>query len=1127
MTILRPALVAAACLTACGGASTPVGDKPASQRTYDTDDAEAPARAPEVPPAASLSDAVGSLSPRRAQIADTAAAIVAKIRELETSRDVTCWTSFRQLDNFIASKSYSNFATLTKIAAAKALAHGVWVAASQRAGGAAVTLADVQAVSKVDAALPAAKKDGLAQLPADLEAQHFKDYRTTSEHWRVLLSIAQDELLLADPRVKPLAPDAADELAVVATKLSLALLTESGEIATEARTPYIEADHVKRAFTNLVAKFEIPAVPPVTIEAAQLEAAKPALLVLTRQLIDAKIEALQRFNKASGGLAGELNKISKIPVSEPGAARLREKLGHFADFMARGYEPMRADNYLADGNFADKPQDGLAYIDPTYVENATMQLFPYVMMPNGDVKLRFERRPGTIITADVEPADVVLLDHQMNAVRDTAIHWLVLQDLWAQQPFAMDPFAGEYLSELTSIVGTFWMRRAQTMARAGELPELGPELFEKVQDNRWAMVLPVEEEQRDAWTPARQRAKEVALAPYGAALFADVSAAWGLPGAVAVTVEGAAHAGGAVPDVGAHSGKQVPAQGKDVGAHSGQQVPAQGKDVGAHSGTQVPAQGKDVGAHSGQQVPAQGKDVGAHSGADGAAHAGESGFDIQKVMGSGIAVGDVDGDGDSDLFLAGIGFGRLLLNDIGAGNRRFIDATAAWGITADMVDSHHAMFFDHDGDGDLDLLVVRGRNPSLLYDNQGGKLVDVAATRGLATGPGAHVASAFDYDRDGDLDLYVGYYGSAACNRGACEGRNLPSVDGRNGSPNQLFRLDGERYTEVAAEAGVADEGWTLASGTFDYDGDGDVDLYLANDFGANPLFRNDGNGRFTDVALELGAADRGSGMNVSFSDLDRNGSFDVFVANIDMFSKTIKVVFPQDQSVVNLTDGILRSFQYLSGNKLYLNLVGDDGVRRFEAQEGKWFEPGDRGWGWASVFFDYENDGDEDIYLANGWIPGSPAADQRNQMFVFDDHTFYLTPTAAPEAFEGNSRCAVSLDVDRDGDLDLVVNNFAQPPRLLENIQRGKHAALRLELRGADRNTRAVGAVVEVRSGKTVQRRQITAGLGYLGQDDEVVHVGLGRARTADVTVHWPDGTQSSHPRLATGAVHTISQAR
>jgi hypothetical protein len=146
--------------------------------------------------------------------------------------------------------------------------------------------------------------------------------------------------------------------------------------------------------------------------------------------------------------------------------------------------------------------------------------------------------------------------------------------------------------------------------------------------------------------------------------------------------------------------------------------------------------------------------------------------------------------------------------------------------------------------------------------------------------------------------------------------------------------------------------------------------------------------------------------------------------------------------------------------------------------------------------------------------------------MFVQADRTFYLTPQGAPEAFPGNSRSVVAFDADLDGDLDLAVNNFGQPPRLLENIQATTNSALRIRLRGTGENTRAVGAVIEIRTPKLVQRRQITAGLGYLGQDDEVVHVGLGRSKVADVVVTWPDGKTSEHRKLGAGAVHVLSQS-
>ena len=509
--------------------------------------------------------------------------------------------------------------------------------------------------------------------------------------------------------------------------------------------------------------------------------------------------------------------------------------------------------------------------------------------------------------------------------------------------------------------------------------------------------------------------------------------------------------------------------------------------------------------------------------AEGAAGPGETGFDIQRVMGSGVATGDIDADGDADLFFTGPNLHRLYIND---GKAKFVDATEAWGVTGSGVDGRGTLMVDFDGDGDLDLWVTHSHSDSQLFSNEGGKFMDVVSSLGLKTGRGAHVGSWFDYDGDGDLDLYLGYYGSSECNKGECKGRNLPSLDGRNGTPNQLWRNDGATFTEIGAAAGVADEGWTLAVSAFDYDNDGDLDLYLANDFGANPLLQNDGKGNFVDVAAAVGAADRGSGMNVSFSDLDGSGTFDLFVSNIDMFSKTIKVVFPEDESVVALDDRVQRAFQYLSGNKLY-SVERDEAKQiRFASVEGAWFEPGDRGWGWAAPFFDYEGDGDEDLYLANGWIPGSPANDQKNQMFVREGNTFYMAPPASPEAFAGNSRAVAVLDADGDGDLDLAVAGFEQPPRLLANVQKAGQGFVGLRLRGAGKNTGSIGATVELSAkGLATQRRLVTCGLGYLGQDDGVVRFGIGAARTADVIVTWPDGSTKKVAGLAPGAIHEIAQ--
>ena len=272
--------------------------------------------------------------------------------------------------------------------------------------------------------------------------------------------------------------------------------------------------------------------------------------------------------------------------------------------------------------------------------------------------------------------------------------------------------------------------------------------------------------------------------------------------------------------------------------------------------------------------------------------------------------------------------------------------------------------------------------------------------------------------------------------------------------------------------------------------------------------------------------------MNVSFTDLDGDGAFDVYVSNIDMFSKTVKVVFPQDESVVDLDARTLRAFSYLSGNKLYRNAVDDAGQRRFESVEGQYFEPGDRGWGWAAPFEDFDGDGDEDMMLSNGWIPGSPADAQHNQLFVRDADTFYQVPQegaaatgahAGAAAFAGNSRALLTLDADGDLDPDVVATGYGEAPKLLLNQQRGGgFVGLRLKMTGP--NTRAVGAVVEIDGGPSKQRRTVTCGEGYLGQRDEVLRVGVGEAKSVDVTVTWPGGKTKAFEGLAAGEVHDLA---
>ena len=975
----------------------------------------------------------------------TAKRVLDEIATLETTKDVTCWTSFRQLDSFISSNPYSNFAVLAKITAVKALLRAAWEKTSRATPGATLTAADFNATVKIDAtSMTDQKQKELASFATDLGMKAYKDYRTTSEHWRILLAVIGDEIVLSGngTTLKPVADDGLTALAELATRLSLLMLEAAGQIARDERSPMIEGAQVKRAHAALSERFGLVNAPS---DRKPLSAAETTTRVapLTQTLIEGKIKALQTYNRDSKDLLTDLNRVSKVPLTQEALDVWMKDLQSFTHFVAGGYEPMQSDNFLSDGDFAPKDQPRKPWVDAAQAENVTLQLFPHVIMPNGDVKVRFEPNPGAPTDKSVKGYDELMLDYQQNAVRDTAIHWVVMKNVYRERSFAMDAFAAEYLSEVVSIMVTHYLVLSEKLAKAAGKKTVDLELARSVRDRRYVMVMPRSEETK-AWSPAQWKTKDAVLAKYPKQLFKDVTATSGLP-------------------------------------------------------TTAP------------KLPER---------------EGGGAFDIQQAMGAGIAVGDIDKDGYPDLFIAGEGMGRLYLNRGKEAPGTFRDATEAYGIPANLDDSHGALFADLDGDGALDLVVMRSEHPSLILQQKAGKLVDIAASSGLVTHRGAHVAQVFDYDRDGDLDVYVSYYGSDAANRNGAK-KNVPSMDGRNGSPHELWRRgpDG-KYTDVAKTAGVADLGWTLATSTFDYDGDGDQDLFLANDFGADVFYQNNGDGTFKDIAGATQTGDRGSGMNVSVTDVNGDGYPDLYVSNIDMFSKNIKVVYPDDSSTINNYDSNLqKTFQYLSGNKLFVNPGDASGKKPFLADQGARFEPGDRGWSWAAVFFDYENDGDEDMYLSTGWLDTSFAANQKKQMFLLDDGVFYLAPPTSPEAFASNGRSAVAVDIDRDGDLDLVLGNFRQAPAVFENTQTTSNHVLELRLRGRAPNTGAIGARLSILANGKKQRREVSCGNGYLGQNDEIVYVGIGAAASGDITVRWPNGKEQTVSAVAPGKVVEIAE--
>ncbi len=329
-----------------------------------------------------------------------------------------------------------------------------------------------------------------------------------------------------------------------------------------------------------------------------------------------------------------------------------------------------------------------------------------------------------------------------------------------------------------------------------------------------------------------------------------------------------------------------------------------------------------------------------------------------KAGWQGVSVADVNGDGLDDIFLPEQG---------GLPNRLFVqrrDGTFDDRSAAAAVDylerTLAGLFVDLDNDGDPDL-VLSGRPAVLVLENDGrGGFARVRHVTGAI--PDSNSLAAADYDNDGDLDLYVCAYRRAYHERGVAS--PVPYHDANNGGRNALLRNDGDfRFVDATAESGLEanNSRFSLAAAWEDFDDDGDQDLYVANDYGRNNLYRNDG-GRFTDVAAAAGVEDISSGMSVSWADHDRDGRMDVYVGN--MFSAagnriTYQRKFERDRQRAGPLSEVQRMAR---GNSLFAGAPGG-GFRDRSVEANVTMGR----WSWSSVFADLDNDGWEDLVVANG----------------------------------------------------------------------------------------------------------------------------------------------------------------
>lgn len=323
----------------------------------------------------------------------------------------------------------------------------------------------------------------------------------------------------------------------------------------------------------------------------------------------------------------------------------------------------------------------------------------------------------------------------------------------------------------------------------------------------------------------------------------------------------------------------------------------------------------------------------------------------------GAAAGDLDNDGDIDLVVAGVERNYVYLN---RGDGTFGESAEACGVSSTPSPVVAPLLLDYDSDGDSDLF-CSASGLQMLFENRlvpDGRLAfrDVSLQAGVDRPAIGFSAVAADVDADGDPDILVNSYQRY--------GVIMPNgwSDADNGTPNLLFINQGDgTFAERAAEWGIADSRWSYAAEFIDFDGDGDLDVYIANDFGTNGFYRNDGN-RFTDIAEELGLSDPGNGMGVSFGDFDNDGDLDLHVTN--MSSTAGNRILGRLYGEAAPTGKTLRKLA--AGNSLYERMP--DGSWKNVTSDVGGFSAG---WAWGGGFFDADNDGWEDLFTTNGFVSG------------------------------------------------------------------------------------------------------------------------------------------------------------
>lgn len=524
-------------------------------------------------------------------------------------------------------------------------------------------------------------------------------------------------------------------------------------------------------------------------------------------------------------------------------------------------------------------------------------------------------------------------------------------------------------------------------------------------------------------------------------------------------------------------------------------------------------------------------------------------FGMIRYGPGGITAVDYDNNGLYDLFIPDGVESRLYRN---RGDGTFEDVTKQAGL-AGLDGVSVAVFADYDNDGYKDLFVSRTFRPNQLFHNNGdGTFTDVTKESGLGADNCTTVAAWADYDNDGFLDLYVGRYMDPR--------KDIPTTFySRNGEPNQLYHNNGDgTFTNVTEQAGVGDKGLCLGVVWGDFNDDGYPDLYVVNDFGRKTLYRNNGDGTFKDITVKSNTLAYGAGMSASFVDYDNDGKFDFYVTHIrsehswyaeaptvkrymlkSVTEGTWKTDMPLYMEIMRQSGlGFVDVFQQMASGNTLLQNKGDgtfeDVTLKANANPPGWF--------WGACFADFDNDGWQDVYAANGWVYNEKGSEieldflnnvvvnqRQYKTGIFFDPAFFRTQSwhgwernrylhnnadgtfsemghATGTDLITNSRGVAVADFWNRGVMDIAVAASTDRHALLKNLVGLERNWLQVELIGTVSNRDAVGSRVIVKVKGQQQAREVVLGDSYGSQSALRLHFGLGASTEVDkLIVRWP----------------------